>query len=270
MFDPLTAFGLERPILTALSTLYGLAFVFYCPPNIKAKKTLKIIGFAFHFIALLGHTFLLYLRLTSTGHVPYASLYETLLALGWCTSFVFLTLSWKRGAFGYGRGAAFVSWTIVLTAFFMHAFAYQRVVPRYLPAVLNSSPWFGLHTAAALLGYALFTLAFFAALTSLGGKNEARVQRRTVAEFYVWIGMILFTAAIGLGAAASGLAWGSWWTWTQKSAFSLVTWGLLFLALVTRGEKSWGKRAFPWLVIAGFAVMVFTYFFTNKGLHNFM
>lgn len=270
MFDPLTAFTLERPLLIILSTLYGLALVFYSPPKIKAKQAVKIAGLAMHILALLVHSFLLYLRFSSTGHAPFAGLYGTMLFVSWSTSFVFLVLSWKREAFGYGRGAALCSWIVIFTCLMLHIFAYKNVVPRYLPAILNTSPWFELHTAPALLAYALFTLAFFAALTSLGGKEEARLVRGSMAEFYLWPGMILFTASLVLGAAASRLAWGSWWIWNAKSAFSLVTWGLFFLALASRCEKRLSKRAFPWLVIAGFAAMIFTFFFTNKGLHDFM
>ncbi|TET22932.1 MAG: hypothetical protein E3J71_04155 [Candidatus Stahlbacteria bacterium] len=270
MFDPLTAFTLERPLLIILSTLYGLALVFYCPPKINAKRAIKITGLALHITALLIHSFVLFLRFSSTRHAPFAGLYETLLFVSWSTSFVFLLLSWKRGAFGYGRAAAATSWIVIFACLMLHVFAYEKVVPRYLPAVLHTSPWFELHTAPALLAYALFTLAFFAALTSLGGNKEVRPVRRSVASFYLWPGMILFTASLGLGGAASRLAWGSWWVWNPKSAFSLITWGLFFLALLLRGEKRWAKRVFPWLMIAGFAAMIFTYLFMNKGLHNFL
>jgi ABC-type transport system involved in cytochrome c biogenesis permease subunit len=270
MFDPLTAFTLERPLLITLSTLYGLALVFYSPPKMKAKQAVKITGLVLHILALLVHSFLLYLRFSSTGHAPFAGLYETLLFVSWSTSFVFLVLSWKREAFGYGRAATAISWIVIFTCLMLHIFAYEKVVPRYLAAILNTSPWFELHAAPALLAYGLFTLAFFAALTSLGGKDEARPVRRSVVEFYLWPGMVLFTASLVLGAAASRLAWGSWWIWNAKSAFSIVTWGLFFLALLTRGEKRWAKRAFPWLVIVGFAAMIFTLFFTNKGLHDFL
>lgn len=270
MFDPLTAFTLERPLIIILSTLYGLALVFYCPPAIKAKRAIKITGLALHIAALLIHSFVLFLRFSSTGHAPLAGLYETFLSISWSTSFVFLVLSWKRGAFGYGRGAALVSWAIIFACLILHVFAYEKVVPRYLPAVLHTSSWFELHAAPALLAYALFTLSFFAALTSLGGKKEVRPVRRSVASFYLWPGMILFTASLGLGGVASRLAWGAWWMWNPKSAFSLVIWGLFFLALLLRGEKRWTKYAFPWLVIAGFAAMIFTFFFTNKGLHDFL
>jgi ABC-type transport system involved in cytochrome c biogenesis permease subunit len=270
MFDPLTAFTLERPLLIILSTLYGLALVFYCPPKVKTKQAIKITGLALHILAILIHSFLLFLRFSSTGHAPLTGLYETLLSISWSASFVFLVLSWKRGAFGYGRASASVSWAIIFACLILHVFAYEKVVPRYLPPILHTSPWFELHTAPALLAYGLFTLAFFAALTSLGGKDEVRPVRRSVASFYLWPGMILFTASLGLGGAASRLAWGSWWMWNPKSAFSLLTWGLFFLALVSRGEKRWAKSAFPWLVIAGFAAMIFTYLFTNKGLHDFL
>jgi len=274
MFDPAQAFAAERIVLPVLAVLYFAAAVLYCPPELKnpaRRKTIKSIGFVVHTTAVIVHAFTLFLRIQSTHHAPFAGLYETLLSLSWCMGFVFLALWWKRQTRGYGAAAAGAAWTLVVLMIFIQLLAPALTVPRYLVAVVGTSPFFEAHVAPALPAYACFTLAFFAAFASLGADKQTRRKRRSAAELYLWAGMILFTLSLGLGAAGTWLAWGRWWVWEPKSAFALATWGLFFLALVERGRAS--RRAFPWLVIAGFAAMLLTYIldvFTRQGLHDFL
>lgn len=269
MIDAQTAFNLERPLLIALSTLYGLALVFYSPPAMKAAGKMKRAGWIIHLCALLVHSFLLYARITTTGHAPLSSLYETLLALSWSVSFVFIVLSWRRHTFGYGRAASLISWTGTLAGLLLYVFAPGMVIPRYLPAMLGS-PFFEAHAATSFLAYGCFILAFFAALTSLWAKKPTGSERRRVAEFYLWPGIILFTLSLSLAGAACMLTWGTMWRWGAKTILSVTIWGFFFLALVSRGNKRWGKAAFPFLVVAGFLAMVLTYLFANQGFHDFI
>lgn len=272
MLSPQTAFGMERMVLAILASLYGLAFIFYSPPKTKRKRTFKLIGLGIHILALAGSSFLLVLRMISTtlmtGHLPFVTGYETLLLLGWCFSFVFLVTAWRKPAFGFGRAAAVLSWGTVLTALILHIVALKLVIPRYPLPVLGSIV-FEPHVIAGFLAYACFAMAFFPALTSLLVKKETRPVHRAVAEFYIWPGIILFTLALALGSYNSMRIWGAWWIPASKMAFAVATWGIFTLALVSRRAKR-TSGAFPWLVILGFAVMIFTYVGTNKGLHDFM
>ncbi|MBN2380778.1 cytochrome c biogenesis protein CcsA [candidate division WOR-3 bacterium] len=269
MISPLTAYNLEKLLLTILCTFYGLAILFYCPPKVKFKQKLKLVGFALHLLAFLAHLFLLYIRVVSTGRAPFTGVYESLIFLSVSITFVFLASFWRNGAFGFGRGAAFASWVVIFSAFMLRIFApHTLTAPRYLPPVLNSI-YFVLHVIPAFLAYGCFTMGFFAAITSLGTEVELKAKRRSLAEFYLWPGMILFTVSLGLGSAYSRLAWGQWWIPDLKFTFSLVTWVIFLLALLLRHGKGQGRKGFPWLVIAGFALMVFTFLGTNKGLHDF-
>lgn len=263
------AFSMERIILAVLSSAYGLTFILYCPPQTRFKKAIKTSGFVLHILAVALHTFLLFLRITSARHLPVVGLYESLLFFSWCVSFVFLVLSWRNGTFPYGRGVAVASWVTVLTLFIMHVANLKKALPRYLEPVLGTAR-FEPHVVLAFLAYAGLTLAFFAAVTALVREETLKAQREAVSEFYLWPGVILLTASLVMGSALSRLAWGSWWVWEPKMIFSLVTWILFVLALALKREGRVGRRAFPWLVIAGFVLIILTFFVANRGVHDFL
>ncbi|HEY6005457.1 MAG TPA: cytochrome c biogenesis protein CcsA, partial [Anaeromyxobacter sp.] len=61
------------------------------------------------------------------------------------------------------------------------------------------------------------------------------------------------------GSVWAKSAWGDWWVWDPKENWSLVTWLIFGSYLHLRRVKGWrGDRA-AWLVIVGFAVVMFTY-----------
>lgn len=276
LIDPQTAFIAERIMLLVLSGLYGLAVIFYCPPDVKRKELIRRIGYGIHIFALVVHSFLLFARIQSTGHAPLSNLHETLLALSWATSFVFLVFSFKRESYGYGRAAGFVSWLLVFISLITHLVNQAKVLPRYLVPVVGTSPWFEAHVATALIAYACFILAFFPVLTSIKVEEKKRLERRAVAEMYMWPGMFLFTSSLILGAFGTQQAWGRWWIWNPKSALSVVVWGIFFLALASRGHKRLARKAFPWLVILGLLALIFSYLFpvifpkVTQGFHHFL
>ncbi|MBD3285777.1 hypothetical protein GF359_04890 [candidate division WOR-3 bacterium] len=269
MIDALTAYNLEKPLLAVLSTFYGLALLFYSPPRVKFKRSVKLAGFGMHLFAFLAHTFLLYLRVLSTGRMPFFGTYEALLCVSWCVSFAFVAMIWKQETFGYGRGATGVSWIIVFIAFMIRLFAPEVTAPRYLPPVLNSA-YFIWHVIPGFVAYGFFTMAFFTALTSFVSDEKTKIKRRALAELYLWPGVMLFTVSLGLGAVWSRLGWGQWFVPEPKLIFSVITLGVFTLALGLRHSKGAGHKGFPWLVILGFALTVFTFLGTNRGLHAFM
>ena len=271
-FDPLKLYMTEKIILAILSTFYATTLMLYSPPktSLKNKNRIKKAGFILHILALLANTAMLFMRFLVVWHAPFASLYESLIFLAWAISFIFLISSWYKPAFGYGRAATLSSWIIILASLIIHITNQAATVPRYLPPVLNSI-WFGAHALPAFLAYACFILSFMITLSSLTSTEyEVRKKRRAIAEFYLWPGVILFTIALTLGAIASRQAWGNWWIWNKKSVFSLLTWGLFIMAILSRRNRYSAKIVFPIFIILGFIAMFYTYFFANSGLHNFL
>lgn len=297
MFEPLKLFAFEKTALVIIEGLYLISAIFYSPPAMKTKKLLKAVGLAFHILATLLTAGFLVMRFFVTGHAPFVVFYEAIVFLAFSVSLVFLILSWRKGVFGFGRGASILSWLLTLIALIQRLLDQSGTYPRYLVPQLSSS-WFELHAATAFLAYACFVLASFAAVTSLTTtRNEAKLERRSVTEFFLWPGVILFTVSLILGALASQKALGAWWIWEPKQTGSLTIWSLFVLALVLRKGKAAGLAAggqktplsgegrdkpatgqrkggggvlFAWLTIAGFLAMLLTFLAANSGSHKFL
>ncbi len=297
MFEPLKLFAFEKTALVIIEGLYLISVIFYSPPSLSTKKILKALGLAFHILAALLTAGFLVMRFFVTGHAPFVVFYEAIVFLAFSVSFAFLILSWGKGVFGFGRGAAGLSWILTLIALIQRLVNQSGTYPRYLIPQLSSS-LFEPHAATAFLAYACFTLAFFASLTSLiSTKNDTKLERRSVAEFFLWPGVILYTVSLIFGAAAAQKAWGSWWMREPKWISSLAVWLLFVTALVLRssmGKETIGDDTqphgknreeqrgpvpgrqkgrgvlFSWLVIMGFVVMLLTFLAANSGSHKFL
>lgn len=270
MLDPFKLFAFERTALPIMEALFLLAAIFYSPPAMSNKKLLKTAGFVIHIAATAIVAGFLVMRFFITGHAPFVVLYETLVYFAFSVSLVFLVLSWRKDSFGYGRGAAIFSWILLLAALIKRLVDQSGTYPRYLsPALTNAL--FEPHAAVAFPAYALFALAFMAAFTSLTASDkEKREQRQSLAEFYLWPGIILFVISAGLGAMASRTFFGFWWSWEAKQIAAIAIAVIFALALITRSSKGKTARLFPWLVLLGFVVVILTWLATNSGLHKFL
>ncbi len=82
----------------------------------------------------------------------------------------------------------------------------------------------------------------------------------------------LLTIGIILGGLWANEAWGNYWSWDPKESMSLVTllaYGV-YLHMRVNGEHS--LRALAWTSVAGFVMMLVTYFGVNLmglGLHSY-
>lgn len=88
----------------------------------------------------------------------------------------------------------------------------------------------------------------------------------------VAVGFPLLAIGIILGGLWANEAWGNYWSWDPKESMSLVTllaYGV-YLHLRVNGEHS--PKALAWISVAGFVMMLITYFGVNLmglGLHSY-
>lgn len=88
----------------------------------------------------------------------------------------------------------------------------------------------------------------------------------------VAFGFPLLTLGIILGGLWANEAWGNYWSWDPKESMSLVTllgYGV-YLHLRVNGEHR--QRTLAWVSVAGFVLMLITYFGVNLmgvGLHSY-
>ena len=83
----------------------------------------------------------------------------------------------------------------------------------------------------------------------------------------------LLTLTIATGAYWANQAWGSYWNWDPKETWAAITWLVYALYLHMRITIGWRGRRAAYFAIAGFAVVIFTFFgvtYLLRGMHAFL
>jgi cytochrome c-type biogenesis protein CcsB len=97
--------------------------------------------------------------------------------------------------------------------------------------------------------------------------NLDRITYRTIS-----LAFPLLTVTIATGAYWANLTWGSYWSWDPKETWAAITWLVYALYLHMRITVGWRGRRAAYFAIAGFAVVIFTFFgvtYLLRGLHAF-
>lgn len=176
-------------------------------------------------------------------------------------------------------------------------------------AILNTSVLLKYHVTTVLTSYGLITLGFIVSLFYLGthyahrfagrqadvvvmasaavtsgggGSGEAEVNTgpaRTLRDLdkaqMTILQLAFWTLGVGilLGAWWADHSWGRWWAFDPKETWALVTWIVYLIVIHVRmaGIRDRGLTT-AWLSVAGFFVMLWTYFGVNlllPGLHAY-
>jgi cytochrome c-type biogenesis protein CcsB len=150
-----------------------------------------------------------------------------------------------------------------------------------LVPALQSNRILGLHVTTMMLAYSALSISFGASILYLvqadvSGRRHTRLpDAESLGEVAYWsvlVGFPLLTLGIALGAYWANNAWGRYWGWDPKETSALLTWFVYAGYLHARGLRGWeGKRA-AYLLLAGYAAVLFTYFAVNfliSGLHSY-
>ncbi|MBA4028781.1 MAG: hypothetical protein C0475_06565 [Planctomyces sp.] len=221
------------------------------------------------------------------------SLFAALLA-------VVLTAARRQAIFA--AAAAGVGFLVLLTA--TQAGIPGQTIAREA-AILNTSVLLKYHVTTVLLSYGLIALGMIVSVFYLGayylrggvaalagaglgdtaGDPEGFVPERsaglarvlhdldkaqlTVLQLAFWT----LGSGIMLGAWWADHAWGRWWGFDPKETWALITW-IVYLIVVHLRVATTARRGVvtAWLSVAGFVVMVWTYFGVNlllSGLHAY-
>jgi ABC-type transport system involved in cytochrome c biogenesis permease subunit len=130
------------------------------------------------------------------------------------------------------------------------------------------------------VGYAAVAIAFVLAGIQLLAPRVPLVQRlltikagsistgepldvEAMSYELVRFGFALLTIGLLVGSVWAKSAWGDFWVWDPKENWSLVTWLVYGGYLHLRRVRGWRGDKGAWLLIAGFAVVMFTYL----GMH---
>ena len=97
--------------------------------------------------------------------------------------------------------------------------------------------------------------------------NLDRITYKTIS-----IAFPLLTLMIASGAYWANQTWGSYWSWDPKETWGAITWLVYALYLHMRITRGWRGRRAAYFAIAGFAVVMFTFFgvtYLLPGLHAY-
>ena len=162
----------------------------------------------------------------------------------------------------------------VAAVLLLYALALDTSVRPLIPALQNNL-LLTLHVGFAMLAYGAACVSCGAAILYLL-YPYLKFRRMPPRDLFDDIGykaatvtFPLLTIMILLGAVWANTAWGRYWGWDPKETAALVTWliyGAYLHARVTRGWQ--GKRS-AWLLLLGFAAVLFAYFGNHffGGLH---
>jgi len=259
-----------KPFLYATIVLYALSFLGDVVYNIagskafeKASRSALLVGLAVHSAALVQ-------RIYSTGHAPMASMYETLVFYSWSAVLVSVIVVLRY------RERATELFTVPVSVLAL-LFALANEKPGGPLTLILRTRWFETHVTASFAAYALFTLAFSAAVLYLLGRyrsteeTELKKYQDIAARSILW-GFFFFSASMFAGAVWAYLAWGNYWMWEPKIIWSFIVWFYYAGAMHAYFVKEWRGTGLSVATVIGFFVVLFTYLGVSmlmKSSHSF-
>lgn len=225
-------------------------------------------------------------RAVGTGHAPYSNQYEFAVAFAWGVLAAAqllvrrpVTQGPARPAVG-GGGSTTLRLAVLPLALALlgYALTVDATAGPLMPALQNH--WLlTAHVLAAVLAYGAAAVSFGAAVVALAaGPLRRRGIRLPAAATLDEVGhrgavlaFPLLTLMLILGAVWADIAWGSYWSWDPKETSALLTWLIYGGYLHARVTRGWAGRRAHWLLVAGFAAVLFTYFgnLFFGGLHAY-
>jgi cytochrome c-type biogenesis protein CcsB len=229
---------------------------------------------AFMGAALLLNVALFIERWHTAGRAPLKSMFESLVFFALCLAVVYLAFERIYRTRVFGVPAMLLSFGCLV-----YALAKWDAEIVKLPPALQS-PWFVPHVMVYFVGYAAVALAFALAIIQLLAPRVPLVERllnvragtimtgepidvEKMSYELVRFGFALLTVGLLVGSVWAKSAWGDFWVWDPKENWSLVTWLVYGGYLHLRRVRGWRGEKGAWLLIVGFAVVMFTYL----GMH---
>ncbi|MGC9333888.1 MAG: c-type cytochrome biogenesis protein CcsB [Anaerolineae bacterium] len=216
--------------------------------------------------AVVLHGGAILMRWLEAGYAPLSNGFEAFSFYAWGLSVAYLLISPLRRQAVLG---AFVT-PLALTSILIASVLPKRIEP--LVPVLQSH-WLPIHVGISFAAYAMFSLAFVAAVAYLLQLRSLRhpgrwrwasrlpsletleaLQRRTAV-----VGLVLMTGALVSGSLWAEKAWGIVWPWEPQQVASLITWLIYAAYFFLRHNIGWQDRRGAWLLIGGFISVLVTF-----------
>ena len=203
----------------------------------------------------------LVLRTVVVGHAPWSNLHEFSLAFAAALLGTYLALARSQPISGLAPLAALLAAGLVAFGLSLD----DRVDP--LVPALQQPLLLTIHVGAAVLSYAVAGVAFLAAASEIAQRSAgdrivalpSAATARAVGHRAVLIAFPILTVAIALGSVWANLAWRSYWSNDPKELAAAATWLVFGAYLHVAARRDRWERLAPWLIVLGFAGVLFTY-----------
>src|SRR5512140_3573408 len=199
---------------------------------------------------------------------------ESLVFFAFTTTFVYLAFERLYKTRVFGALAMFLS--LAMLGYALGKWDAEIVK---LPPALQSA-WFVPHVVVYFVGYAAVAIAFALAVVQLLAPRVSLVAKlltlkagtitsgkpldlELMSYELVRFGFVLLTIGLLVGSIWAKSAWGDYWVWDPKENWSLVTWLVYGGYLHLRRVRGWRGEKGAWLLVVGFAVVMFTYLCMN-------
>ncbi len=252
-----------QSLLQATAGCYLLAtgaFILYL---FSPRESLSRAGQGLLLAGFVGHAVNFTLLFHEAGFPAFAQTSATLSFYGWLMVGVYLTVQLKYRLPILGGFVAPLAFLMSLRSITLGDPGLETP-----PALLTY--WLPLHVTLALLGNAVFALAFAVSVVYLLLRRQLKNKRMTGLSrslpaletldrlnkiFLVW-GFPFMTLGILTGSVWAHAQWGTYWSWEPRQITSALTWLLYGILLHGRLTAGWrGRKAAVW-TIAGFMIVL--------------
>lgn len=230
--------------------------------------------------ALALHLLAFGMRFGQVGFVPVTTLFEVLSIFGLLIAAIFVGVTLFDGEPVLG---VFIL-PLVLLCVGGALFA-DKSIASVIPALRSN--WRNIHVPVLFSAYACFASATACGVAFLIQQREIKGKRLTAFSEslpslealdgwnarLIMTGYPLLTLGVTLGAVWAHQAWGRYWGWDPKETWALITWIVYTIYIHMRLIIGWRGKKSVYLSLAGFAIVLFTFFGVNyllSGLHSYV
>ena len=252
-------------VLRIAAVLYALAATFYVLYFARPRHTrLATAGQWLLSGGFLVHAAAIGLGCKEYGGMEFFSLRGGLVTIAWLAAGAYLVL---QRLYRIPTVGAFIM-PLILVVLGPALFLTNPNLPETLPETVRR-PVLTLHIVSALLGVAIFALAYVVAIMYLLQEREVKGKHfgalfsrlpsldslDQLNQRLVRAGFVVFTVALVLGAMVARHVWKTAWEWDPQQVSSLVIWSL-YGAMVQLRHTGWHGRRYAFLTIAGFVLVI--------------
>jgi len=259
-----------RSLLLAALAAYVIAAIHSVLAFVNKRRASQRVSDWTLAVGFVLHTFALLTDWALEGQYPLFYLRETLSFLAWA-----LVASYALVLYRY-RVRALESFTVPLVSLLTLAALLIPAGPdaNATASGLNASWLFPIHTTLLFFAYAAFFVVFVASVMYLLQERELKLKTfgaifhrlpslttvNEIATTSAVTGLTLLTLGILTGMLWSSARNGRLWHNDPKEIFAALTWILYLVLIIYRSTASWRGRRAAWLGVAGFALVLCTFF----------